>query len=382
MGDPSTELLIKTLSGDAAQLASSQHLLLVADEHFSYTILNRLQKLPIILLTNRFDVAQAADAAKINYYLNDFDFTEIKQSFTAVYYRVSKEKPIVHHIINQSIAALTTVQGTEAEGRLILTGEKSEGIKGYGDRIKKNFKLSVDHKKLGNQYLVQTHIAADNNQIQNLLDTKNYNQTQLITHLTSDFSTSKEPSDIAIYSKPGVYGWNKVDQGSQFLATHLKDWLTTSFKTPPKKMLDLGCGYGYLSIALWKIIQSLEENIDVGTDLELDATDNNIASVALCKANFEANNIEGNCIVDDCGSQLKPGYQAIICNPPFHQGFQIDDELSLKFLKQISHLLGKNGKAIIVVNEFLAIEKKAQPLFSAIHLIAKNKTFKLLELTK
>ena len=377
MGDPSTELLIKTLSEDAAEQTSEKYLLLIADEHFSYTILNRLQNLPIILLTNRFDVAHAADAAQISYYLNDFDFTEIKQSFTTVYYRVSKEKPIVHHIINQSIAALTAEQG-----RLVLTGEKSEGIKGYGDRIKKNFKLAADHKKLGNQYLVQTHITADNNQIQNLLDTKNYNQTQLITHLTSNFSASKETTDIAIYSKPGVYGWNKVDQGSQFLATHLKDWLTTSFETSPKKALDLGCGYGYLSIALWKTIQSLEENIDFGTDLELDATDNNIASVALCKTNFEANHIKGSCVLDDCGSQLKPGYQAIICNPPFHQGFQIDDELSLKFLKQISHLLGKNGKAIIVVNEFLAIEKKAQPLFSAIHLIAKNKTFKLLELTK
>ena len=50
-----------------------------------------------------------------------------------------------------------------------------------------------------------------------------------------------------MYSKPGIYGWQKIDRGSALLIEQLSDVLA-SMARAPKRLADLGCGYGYLSI--------------------------------------------------------------------------------------------------------------------------------------
>src|SRR5690606_9948663 len=55
------------------------------------------------------------------------------------------------------------------------------------------------------------------------------------------------PEGLTIHSKPGLFGWNKIDQGSEFLIQSLPAMLGT-MPRPPASLLDLGCGYGYLTL--------------------------------------------------------------------------------------------------------------------------------------
>lgn len=347
--DPSLTRLIERIKEDSSQSGR----LVIADEHWSETSLKQLKGEELTVLTNRIDIFTSAKSLDLNAVISDFNLNEAPKPIGNIYYRVSKEKPIVNHVINQALSLI------RQDSHLILTGEKGEGIKGYGDKIKKQFKAQVSNKKHGNDYSVVTNAPSNPIEESKLLDTKDYNKLRIIA----------ESNQLSFYSKPGIYGWNKIDKGSEFLASELPQWLN-EFKTKPKSLLDLGCGYGYLAISASELEFS-----------KIVATDNNIASIYCCEENFKKNNIEGEVVLADCGDTLKEKFGCIICNPPFHQGFQIEDTLTDKFLQQCQRLLAKNGKALFVVNEFLGLEKKAASYFKSIRKVAENKTFKLIELS-
>jgi 16S rRNA (guanine1207-N2)-methyltransferase len=87
-------------------------------------------------------------------------------------------------------------------------------------------------------------------------------------------------------------------------------------------------------------------------------------------------------MADDCGGQLAPGFDLILCNPPFHQGFSVDGALTDKFLRQTRRLLSAQGMAVFVVNQFIALERAAQKYFRVIEPAGRNPSFKLIRLAQ
>ena len=73
----------------------------IADENLLQA---KLSANPAVLaLCNRLDLHQALEQQGWQSQYSDFDFSTIAdQSVDKVIYRVSKEKPVVHHIINQA----------------------------------------------------------------------------------------------------------------------------------------------------------------------------------------------------------------------------------------------------------------------------------------
>src|SRR5205085_3743504 len=51
-------------------------------------------------------------------------------------------------------------------------------------------------------------------------------------------------------SRPGIYGWNGIDDGSRLLAAHLPSDITG-------RVADLGAGWGFLSLALLEHCQNI-----------------------------------------------------------------------------------------------------------------------------
>jgi 16S rRNA (guanine1207-N2)-methyltransferase len=84
--------------------------------------------------------------------------------------------------------------------------------------------------------------------------------------------------------------------------------------------------------------------------------------------------------LDDCAAQLEGGYDWILCNPPFHQGFSTSGALAEKFLSQIKRLLSAQGKALVVVNQFIPLERVAQGKFNHIETVVNEHGFKVLQL--
>ncbi|MCV6626215.1 MAG: class I SAM-dependent methyltransferase, partial [Cellvibrionaceae bacterium] len=113
------------------------------------------------------------------------------------------------------------------------------------------------------------------------------------------------------------------------------------------------------------------------------ATDNNAAALASCEHNLQQlkalrPKLETGVSAADCADRIEQRFDLIVCNPPFHQGFNVDNSLTDKFLNAAKNHLNQNGQAYFVVNSFIGIEKKAQQIFKRVETLANNKQFKVL----
>ena len=345
MSDPSVELLVQQL-GDI-----HGNCLIVADENWAsanWSNVAHSGKSTRQLISNRFEIARAAEQAGVPTLFNDFDLlAQPAASLDAILFRVSKERAVSHHIINRASTLL------KPGGLLLLSGEKTDGVKTYTRHACKLFGDNCQPQKQGNYYLARITKHSDD---QPALDDRDYPNLRPI----------KCPDDLPLQSKPGIFGWNKIDQGSAFLIQHLPNFLQR-YQQPPQSLLDLGCGYGYLSCA------AAQQGFT-----EITATDNNAAALRACRANFDALQINGTVIAGDAGSEITGRFGAIVCNPPFHQGFNIDSELTQKFLRAAMRLLAPTGRALFVVNNFIALEKKARDYFPQVEEVARSGSFKLI----
>lgn len=305
----------------------------------------------LTILTNRVDVVQRLRAHGVDCALNDFDFSAWPaRSLQSVYYRISKEKAVVHHVINQALLRL------RPGAHLWLAGYKQEGLKTYLDKAAGGGEKSLQKGPRG-ALLGCIRRSAD---VPVPLPDSNYPELREV-HL--------EPG-LTVLTKPGIFGWDKIDAGSRFMVEQLQAHQHTLWPAPPQRLADFGCGYGYLSLMaarLWPGVECV-------------ATDSNVAAVAACNANFDRAGVRGEAVAADCGDRLAGLFDAVLCNPPFHQGFHTVGNLGERFLRRASQLLSSSGFAIFVVNQFLPLERLAAPFFSDVRELARNRSYKILVL--
>ena len=334
-------------------LASGQgNCLLVLDEQTGVKHLLTLQPNPALtIITNRIDQAASLTKRGFTVHASDFDFNEFEtDSFGAVFHRVSKQKALVHYIINRCAHLLSD------GGQLHLTGFKNEGTKTYIDKASKYLGGAKNTNKLAKSVysavITKVNIGAplDDSDYATLRQAINFNGTEFV-------------------SKPGVYGWQKVDKGSALLVEQLQ-LLMNNFNKPEFKVLDLGCGYGFISVMANKM-----------ANMNITATDNNLTATAACGANFAVHNIAGEVIVADCGDGIRGKYDFVLCNPPFHSGFDVNSELTESFLKASAKVLRPRGSALFVVNEFIPLAKKASNIFEQCEELISKHGFKVFRLT-
>ncbi|PCJ41596.1 MAG: rRNA methyltransferase [Moraxellaceae bacterium] len=324
----------------------------ILDENISSTDVayaaNTCSNLPT-LICNRFDLQQELKEKKVTAIFSDFDFSGYEDnSIDQIFFRISKEKAVVHHVINQAARVL------KPGGKLALAGYKNEGAKTYIDKASKLFNGSVEKTK-GGQSSHLAIISKGSVNADKLLDDKNYGELRNVTC-----------EDFTFLTKPGQFGWNKVDKGSEFLIQQLPTLLNQLHKVPTT-LLDLGCGYGYLSMMAAKLV-----NFE-----KITATDNNAAALRSCEENLKVSKQEFDVIEDNCAHSIRGRFDLILCNPPFHKGFSVENNLTQLFLEQTHKRLHAKGNAVFVVNQFIPLEQKAQTLFDKVSLLAKNDSFKL-----
>lgn len=310
-----------------------------------------------LIISNRWDVAQQANQAGFVAQFSDFDCSAIEDnSQDVVFYRISKEKAVVHYLINQASRIL------KPGGELVICGLKNEGIKTFIEKAGALFNFTQAARKDGSNY--HAHLQKNHeHHLTILLDDNDYTRLRVIADRHPPPSLS-----LTICSKPGLFGWNKIDQGSKLIVTELRK-LLPALSPAPERMLDLGCGYGYLSLMTADL--PLKQRV---------LTDNNAAALVAARANCTANSIAAEIIAADAGSELEPGFDLILCNPPFHQGFSIDGDLTDKFLTSAKRLLLNGGVALFVVNQFIPLERKAEVLFNNVELVAQEQGFKVVRL--
>ena len=88
---------------------------------------------PLIhIISNRIDVVALMKAHGFEASYSDFDFSTIPLTrYQYIFFRISKEKALAHYVINSAYQLL------QDKGKLIISGAKQEGIKGYIERSSK-----------------------------------------------------------------------------------------------------------------------------------------------------------------------------------------------------------------------------------------------------
>lgn len=350
MSDQALDWMVNKLRG--APSNSNQHFVWCTDEN----ALNGLAQLPhsnLQVITNRWDVAEQAKERDLATQFSDFDFTSFPDnSLDGFFYRVSKEKPLVNHLLNQAWRCLRT------DGELWLSGYKNDGTKTYIDKIAALLGCEKSIKKDGQVYGAQLIKKAPFDPAQQL-DTSDYSLLRPIAAETG----------LNILSKPGLFGWNKIDGGSALLIAQLARIQT--HLPAINTCADLGCGYGYLTLAAAPHIKPEQWIL----------TDNNAAALTAATENLRLNHLNGRVIAADAGAGIDAQADLLLCNPPFHQGFSIDGDLTDKFLANASRLLTRDGMALFVVNQFIPLERKAAPHFRQVKTLVDNGSFKVIALS-
>lgn len=334
-------------------LEQPQDTLWLADEN-ALTFINSHQQVPATL-TNRWDIYDSAQRKGAQCWFTDWDLNAAlsQHNFSRIVYRVSKERPVVHHLLNQLAKQPQRWQS------LTLLGQKNEGIKSYADGAAKLFGNKAINKH-GNDYVAR--FQAPPQPSENTLNDQRYGQLRTIA----------EWHTTPIQSKPGTFGWQKIDEGSRFLVEQLPSVLQ-GLSRPPARVLDLGCGYGFLSLAGHELLP----------DAAWFATDNCAAALTAFEANCGAwaTSFAGDRGLDGDANPLSLPVDLLLCNPPFHQGFSTSGDLTEKFVRAMHQWLTPSGLALVVVNQFVGLEKRAQGLLKATQ-VADNGSFRVLALRR
>src|SRR5690606_14074424 len=225
---------------------------------------------------------------------------------------------VVRHCIGEAARVL------RQQGRLSLFGRKNDGLKTELKYAEAMLGPVSFYKKRGLCYEAEVSKEHDARAAED-----SYSQLQNLQF-----------GDLAFVSKPGIFGWNKIDRGSALLIETLRDKIS-QFNTQGR-MLDLGCGWGYLTL----------ETADLKF-CERFASDNNVTALLAAEENFRRAGLAVECSADDCASRLAGTFDLILCNPPFQQGFSTDEAMSRKFLQAAARLLDREGGALFVVNQFI-----------------------------
>jgi 16S rRNA (guanine1207-N2)-methyltransferase len=151
-------------------------------------------------------------------------------------------------------------------------------------------------------------------------------------------------------ARPGIFGWNEIDEGSALLAEQFTDEITG-------RVGDLGAGWGYLGAKLIERCPRVTRlDLYEAEALALDAARANLAEV---RPGLE---------IDYRWQDVTTGipaasYDWLVMNPPFHRGAAADLDLGRAFIRTAAHGLKLGGKLLMVANRHLPYEATLADLF-------------------
>lgn len=142
------------------------------------------------------------------------------------------------------------------------------------------------------------------------------------------------------WSLPGTFSHGRIDRGSALLLPFL-----TNLEGP---ILDFGCGSGLLSLVA-----------QIGhPKLNITAVDHHWLAILSTQETAQRNGMTWQVIWHD---QVPTGcWQTMLSNPPFHQGLNVQYEVTHRLLQQAQSGLSSGGTLWLVVNDHLPYGKWLQ----------------------
>ena len=189
--------------------------------------------------------------------------------------------------------------------------------------------------------------------------------------LLAEWLALDAPRDIAdgCVSRPGLFAWNRIDRASALLAEHLPADLHG-------RVADLGAGWGYLACQVIARCPRVEA-IDLyeAEARALEPAQRNLQRARQASGRAVAAAVHWH----DVTRGLPRRYDAIVSNPPFHQGRADLPELGRAFIASAADALQPGGRLFIVANRHLPYEAVLQARFGDVRALTVQEGFKVIE---
>lgn len=173
-------------------------------------------------------------------------------------------------------------------------------------------------------------------------------------------TTLRPVGDGSWLSQPGVFSWDRIDDGSTLLAAHLPTDIEG-------RVADFGCGWGFLTRHVLASCPSVTA---------IDAIDAEHRAVEAARANVPDPRATFHWL--DLIKEAAPAtYDAIVCNPPFHAGRAAEPALGQGFIAAAARALKPRGRFYMVANRGLPYEPLLKTHFASFETLADNNKFRV-----
>lgn len=267
------------------------------------------------------------------------------QAFDTVVVYFPKAKPLLDYLLHLAAYYL------KDDGELLVVGDNKGGIRSFNKLKSTAFTPPIKLDNARHCLLfacgVNTHPAK-------------IDVDQFVSH----YPLAIDDSELTICNAVGTFSEKKLDQGTALLLDHLP--------TLSGRVLDFGCGAGVITAALLARFPALE----------LECVDINAMALLSCEKTLTANNMQAKIYPSDGLSQTAGNFDAIISNPPFHDGLMSTTDIATNFVRDSQKQLKTAGIWQIVANRHLPYSDSIEKSFGNVNVIAENNRYKVYKNTK
>jgi 16S rRNA (guanine1207-N2)-methyltransferase len=179
-------------------------------------------------------------------------------------------------------------------------------------------------------------------------------------------------ADGRFATRRGLFAWDRVDTASAVLSSVLPVDLSG-------RVADLGAGFGYLAcevVARCAAVTSLD--LYEAEARALEPARQNLADAVERSGRDVGTSVRWH----DVTHGIDDGYDAIVANPPFHQGRADDPSLGRAFIAAAAKGLSPHGAFWMVANRHLAYEATLGACFAHVRTVVERDGFKVIEATE
>lgn len=237
-------------------------------------------------------------------------------------------------------------------GRVMLVGEKKEGIAGGVGQLRERLPQSrkVDSARHCQVWLSDAVVPVGHFQLTDWLQ----------WHVVERHGVALDVAGL-----PGIFSDGELDPGTAMLLDTL-----AAVPLAPGKTLDFACGAGVIG-AWWQRFQAQR----AGTACPVDGADVQFQATACARATYDRAKAQGAIVASDGLSAIEGQYQSVVTNPPFHTGIRTDTSVTGQFLQDVGSHLVKGGELRLVANRFLPYQALIQQHIGRAVVLADDRKF-------